>query len=57
MTVTYTYLCEECDNSEDIPRPTEEIICSKGGAIVDGCWWTASDYEEQGHDKLDLEYR
>jgi len=56
--VTYTYLCEKCDHSEDIPRPTEEIICSKCGAIVDGCWWTAPSYEEylkdQGLDKSDF---
>jgi ribosomal protein L37AE/L43A len=56
--VTYTYLCEKCDHSEDIPRPTEEIICSKCGAIVDGCWWTAPSYEEylkdQGVDKSDF---
>jgi hypothetical protein len=58
MTVTYTYLCDECDNTEDIPRPEEEIICSKCGVIVDGCWWTAPSYEEylkdQGLHKSDF---
>ena len=46
MTVNYLYICDECGHSETIARPTEPIVCSKYGAIAEGCLWIADSYEE-----------